>query len=803
MSRAEPQTEPEPKLTAIPKKPKEFGEDGGNFYKRYDALAGELDDDMVKRLKSQLDSILIFAGLFAGVNSAFLALTLPEMSADPADDTNALLLQLVTGGDSTIRSADDLPSATFTPSRGIIPVNVLLSLGLTIAILVSFFAILGQQWLTCYCKRSGGGPENYRWEQLQRYLGARGYGLEAVLDDILPAVLQSALAIFGIAFVIYLQTLSNAVCYVVAALLTIAAEIVFFMSYFSVADKWCPFKSPLSHFMQFISRDPVKYWLPVLVLSLVGFVFYISVIVAGVAIGVILGLYLAFPLYFTMGRRMLSGGLVDSITEMLPDPDMWRYLWLMPKLHNAFVPLGRPTALLQAAAVGRVLRTSGDFNTLIYTAINIQAMNAKEGAQFLLGSDTTVGFICERLRMCSKLSDTGSDTFVELLLYFDLLELILNEESNDQQLSNWLNGVVQNQSGAEVSTPLVISLVAATTRILNEGIGLTGVPSRSQALQLRFISEKLRNNDLNKVQQRRVVITKRLIGALGWNIQLLPSDRPERGRTSALEFIEKAFRTYTPQSPRHPGNTEIWLLEQALLFSSQSRHQRGWKFVAKSSVGLLRSFDKPASEDPTPSLVSTQDSLKEYRRRCARTLSQCVQAVRSHLVPGEFIQTVSPALEELVDYWDRFKDDFTQNPDLSHSEMLLSWFEIRGALDKPGESGWGPLNQQLFGEAYPSLKIGFDAIAFAMSKNALRVDQDTKEQPCDAAVDEQAGRTEPDEAVADPNTPKPDEHSDNPRQGLGESREHEGAREPDSGERNEEPDKQAGHADSTPMNEDE
>ena len=50
----------EEKLTAIPKCPKEFGEDGGHFYRYYDALADEIDEDMVKSLKAQLDGILIY-----------------------------------------------------------------------------------------------------------------------------------------------------------------------------------------------------------------------------------------------------------------------------------------------------------------------------------------------------------------------------------------------------------------------------------------------------------------------------------------------------------------------------------------------------------------------------------------------------------------------------------------------------------------------------------------------------------------------------------------------------------------------
>lgn len=48
------------KLTEMPDIPKEFGDDGGNFYKYYDDLADELDGDLVKSLKAQLDGILIF-----------------------------------------------------------------------------------------------------------------------------------------------------------------------------------------------------------------------------------------------------------------------------------------------------------------------------------------------------------------------------------------------------------------------------------------------------------------------------------------------------------------------------------------------------------------------------------------------------------------------------------------------------------------------------------------------------------------------------------------------------------------------
>ncbi|KAG8943806.1 hypothetical protein FRC04_002500 [Tulasnella sp. 424] len=238
------------KLTQVPPVPRKFGEDGGKFYQHYDELADELDEDMVASLKSQLDGILIFAGLFAGVNSAFLAFTLPQMSADPADDTNALLFQIMLGTNRTITSTSDLPSASFSPPAGALPINVLFSLSLTLALVASFLAVLGQQWLVYYRKRSGGGAEFQRWEQLRRYLGAKRWRLELVLDDVLPSLLQIGLVIFCVAFILYLRTLSASLCYAIAAPLCAGGATIVAMAILAAWDRWCPFKTPLSHLVQ-------------------------------------------------------------------------------------------------------------------------------------------------------------------------------------------------------------------------------------------------------------------------------------------------------------------------------------------------------------------------------------------------------------------------------------------------------------------------------------------------------------------------------------------------------------------------
>lgn len=51
-------------ITERPEIPVRFGEDGGKFDYYYDQLADELDEDLTKRLKSQVDSLLIFVWCF-------------------------------------------------------------------------------------------------------------------------------------------------------------------------------------------------------------------------------------------------------------------------------------------------------------------------------------------------------------------------------------------------------------------------------------------------------------------------------------------------------------------------------------------------------------------------------------------------------------------------------------------------------------------------------------------------------------------------------------------------------------------
>ncbi|KAG8950532.1 hypothetical protein FRC04_007351 [Tulasnella sp. 424] len=234
----------------IPSFPPKFGEDKGEFFEHYDKIQDELDDEMVKRMKENLDGILTFAGLFAGVNSAFIALTLVLMQSDPLDDISSLLQQLVQG----FRSAPALPSMSFNPSLGALITNGLFILSLSSALFASFFAVLGKQWLLLYRNRSGEGLEEERWEQLRRSLGAERWKLIPVLQIMLPTLIQASLGIFSVGLAAFLRSMSHPLSDFILVPLVIAVVLSLLTVGFSLWDASCPFRNPLSEALWSIPR---------------------------------------------------------------------------------------------------------------------------------------------------------------------------------------------------------------------------------------------------------------------------------------------------------------------------------------------------------------------------------------------------------------------------------------------------------------------------------------------------------------------------------------------------------------------
>ncbi|KAG8953706.1 hypothetical protein FRC04_001910 [Tulasnella sp. 424] len=267
---------------AVP--PPEFGRDGGEFYRHYDKIADQLDNGIVKGLKASLDGLLIFAGLFAAINSSFLALTLPQMSANPVDDTNALLLELVRrNGTSPVDLPVDLPSKTFSPKPHIPLVNHLLMISLASALIAAFFAVSGKQWLANYQTLDGSGGEKQRGAQLKRSRSAERWGLVPFLDVAIPLLLQFALVIFAVGIIIYLVRLDHALGYTIVGLASLATIFAVYALFVSLWDPYSPYVTPVSRFLKWSGPAILLFviWVVVMIARLVKSLTAVAFAIAG------------------------------------------------------------------------------------------------------------------------------------------------------------------------------------------------------------------------------------------------------------------------------------------------------------------------------------------------------------------------------------------------------------------------------------------------------------------------------------------------------------------------------------------
>lgn len=304
------------------------------------------------------------------------------MSANPADDTNALLLQIALGRNGTINSAADLPSASFTPPPEMRRINVLFSMSLTLAILSSFLAVLGQQWLVNYRKRGGGGPERQRWELLRRSLGAKRWRLELVLDDLLPSILQIGLMVFSIAFIMYLGTLNSSMCRAIFAPFCTGLAIIIAFAICAAWDEWCPFKSPLSRFIQLM--------VPPLIVGL-------GKVIASVVHSAI-----------TRWDRLSRG------TRHRSRKDEWSRN-ICKAIREWFASRARRPAedhqLLKVEALKRVMASSEDREALIHAAMNLQSIKKPEILSSLINDDeffTRIHNLCDQALDGSNEQEDGS-----------------------------------------------------------------------------------------------------------------------------------------------------------------------------------------------------------------------------------------------------------------------------------------------------------------------------------------------------------------------------------------------------------
>ncbi|KAJ7439241.1 hypothetical protein FB451DRAFT_941253, partial [Mycena latifolia] len=117
------------------------------FWNAYKTVADEYDKEFKDKYGTDLDTSLIFAGLFSAVSSAFIIQIQPELQPDPNDTTQALLRLLIHTVNASIFTEPEIQIAQWTgPPSVIVAVQILLYASLFSTLLAALLAVLGKQW---------------------------------------------------------------------------------------------------------------------------------------------------------------------------------------------------------------------------------------------------------------------------------------------------------------------------------------------------------------------------------------------------------------------------------------------------------------------------------------------------------------------------------------------------------------------------------------------------------------------------------------------------------------------------------
>ncbi|KAK0486812.1 hypothetical protein EDD18DRAFT_1035781, partial [Armillaria luteobubalina] len=172
------------------------------------------DAEMVANERDKVNILLVFAGLFSAIVSAFIAQSSSNLQPDYDKLSAYLLFDLVniqralangTSLDGINTSGTD-PTGPFTPKALDSCVNGLWFASLTLSLATALFAVLANEWHYHYLSPISGDPQIRSRIRQFRYMGLRRWHVSGFIA-LLPLMLHLSLGLFLLGLVLYLLPL--------------------------------------------------------------------------------------------------------------------------------------------------------------------------------------------------------------------------------------------------------------------------------------------------------------------------------------------------------------------------------------------------------------------------------------------------------------------------------------------------------------------------------------------------------------------------------------------------------------------
>ncbi|PSR99069.1 hypothetical protein PHLCEN_2v4226, partial [Hermanssonia centrifuga] len=212
----------------------------------------EYDEGEMKVLNDDIDALLIFAGLFSAVLTAFVVpsylLLQPDnsqLSVQILDRISAQLARFEILPPFINSTASDSASPAFQVSTSARWMNCLWFLSLILSLSSALFGILAKQWIREYLqwrKVAAAPRENVLLRQL-RIEAWEDWKVSAGISTI-PALLELAVVLFLAGLVVLVWTLDTVVAIVITTAVSVVIMVLCTVTVLPAVYRRCPYKSP-------------------------------------------------------------------------------------------------------------------------------------------------------------------------------------------------------------------------------------------------------------------------------------------------------------------------------------------------------------------------------------------------------------------------------------------------------------------------------------------------------------------------------------------------------------------------------
>ncbi|KAJ7145556.1 hypothetical protein C8R44DRAFT_655501 [Mycena epipterygia] len=215
----------------------------------YISEAEKYDRALVESWKSDMEGMLIFAGLFSASLTAFIIESYKTLNPDSGDTTINLLSQIsqqlaASANGTTFRMQ---PAAPFIPSTASLVCNGLWFVSLGLSLSCALIATLLEQWARDFLHKAdmrSAPPIRARVFSFL-YYGLKRFQMHTVVE-IIPLLLHASLLFFFAGLVAFLVPVNFTMTVIASALLLIVAAA---YSVLTLLPLWyldCPYRTPLS-----------------------------------------------------------------------------------------------------------------------------------------------------------------------------------------------------------------------------------------------------------------------------------------------------------------------------------------------------------------------------------------------------------------------------------------------------------------------------------------------------------------------------------------------------------------------------